>query len=212
MRKFPYHYLSAVLLVGVLASCSSNAGKESAAAKESPAPQQTTAGTPPVARGSAASMQVSLSVVAVDATKRLITLKGPEGNQEEFEVGEQVKRLPEIKVGDTIHGTYDVGAVAELREPTAEEKASPAVEVTSTDRAPEDQPPAGGLGRVVRVVTTIESLDQANQSIVVKGPEGNTVSAHVEDPTVFSHLQPGQNIVVTFAEKLVLVVEPGKKK
>ena len=212
MRKSPYRSLAAVLLVVTLASCSSNAGKESASTA-SPAPQESTAtATPPIARGSAASIQVAMKVVSVDATKRLITLKAPDGHQGEYEVGDHVERLAEIKPGDTIHASYDVAATAELREPTAEEKSAPAVEVTTTDRAPEDQPPAGGIARVVRVVTTIESLDQANQSIVVKGPEGNTIEAHVEDPTVFSHLQAGQNIVVTFAEKLVLVVEAGKKK
>jgi hypothetical protein len=58
-------------------------------------------------------------------------------------------------------------------------------------------------------VTTIDAVDPANQSITVKGPEGNTVTAHVEDPAVFSRLTVGQNIVVKFAETLVLSVQPG---
>ena len=42
----------------------------------------------------------------------------------------------------------------------------------------------------------------------MKGPEGGVVTVHVEDPAVFNSLKVGQPIVVTFAEKLVLSVQP----
>jgi len=205
MKKPLYHLFSAAILGVALASCS-GAPKENAS-KESGKVEAV-----PVARGEAAALQVSFSVEAVDQEKRLITLKGPQGNTGEYEVGEQVKRLAEIKVGDKINAEYTVAAVAELREPTEEEKSAPLVAVSGGERGPADAPPAAGIGRAVRAVATIESLDNSTQSITVKGPEGGMVAAHVEDAAVFSHLQVRQTIVVTFAEKLVLSVEPGTKK
>jgi len=172
----------------------------------------TVAETGPVARGEAAAIEVAFSVQAVDAEKRLITLKDPHGNVGESEVGEQVQALAESQPGDKIKAEYKVAAVAELREPTAEEKSAPMVEVTDTQRGTAEAPPAAGIARAIRVVTTIDALDKANQTITVKGPEGNTVTAHVEDPTVFDHLAVGQSIVVKFAETLVLTVQPGAKK
>jgi hypothetical protein len=168
--------------------------------------------TGPVARGEAAAIQVAFSVEAVDAGKRLITLKGPQGNVGEYEVGEQIQRLGEIKPGDKINAEYTVAAVAELREPTAEEKSAPLVDVTALERGTVEAPPAGGLVRAVRVVTTIDAVDPANQSISVKGPEGNIVTARVEDSAVFQRLTVGQTIVVNFAETLVLSVQPVARK
>jgi hypothetical protein len=211
----PLYRLLFVVLLGVaLSSCSKTSTENATSAKTaSSTPMENTAGaTGPVARGEAAAIQVAFTVEAVDVEKRHITLKGPEGNVAEYEVGPEVQRLAEIKVGDKINAEYTVGAVAELREPTAEEKSTPTVDVIAAERGAADAPPAGGIGRAVKVVTTIDALDKANQSITVKGPEGNTVAAHVEDPTVFEHLTVGQNIVVTFAEKLVLSVEPAAKK
>jgi len=206
-----------MFVVVALASCSGTP-KENASSNENVAAQASAAPAESaktdqahLARGKAASMKLSLKVVAVNAEKHLITLKGPQGNEGEYEVGDQVQRLSEIKPGDTIHAQYDIAAVAELREPTAEEKAQPLLMVTGGERAPGDEPPAAGIGRDVRVVTTIEAVDRPNQSLTVKGPQGGMVSIHVDDPTVFSQLQIGKTIVVTFAETLILAVQPGAK-
>lgn len=207
-----YRVLSVVLLGVALASCSKTSN-ETASSTESVPTGETTAGEAgPVARGEAAVIQVAFSVEAVDAEKRLITLKGPQGNVGQYEVGDQVQRLAEIKPGDTIDAEYKVAVVAELREPTEEEKTAPVVEVTTEARGAADEPPTGGIARAVQVVTTIDALDRANQSLTVKGPAGNTVTAQVQDPTVFDKLAVGQTIVVTFVETLGLAVQPGAKK
>jgi hypothetical protein len=209
MKPF-YRVLSVVLLGAALSSCSKSSTQN--ATETAALPESTMAGeTGPIARGEAAAIQATFSVEAVDAEKRLITLKGPNGNVGEYEVGEEVQRLAEIKAGDKLNAEYKVAAVAELREPTAEEKSAPTVEVTSTARGTMDAPPAGGIARAVKVVTTIDALDRASQSLTVKGPEGNAVTVHVEDPTMFDHLTVGQTIVVTFAETLGLAIEPGAK-
>src|SRR5262245_26401339 len=213
MRKSGYQIVSAALLSLLLASCGGSSKQESASSTpENAAPAESTqTGNAPIARGSSAAVQVVLSVEAVDHEKRLITLKGPQGNVGVYEVGEEVKRLSEIKAGDKIHAKYEVAAVAELREPTAEEKSAPLVEVTSDPQRMSQGPPAAGIGRAVRAVTTIESLDATAQTVTVKDPVEGTVTAHVEDPTVFGQLKVGQTIVVTFAETLALAVEPGGK-
>ena len=205
MKKTLVHLALAALILAA-ASCSKTP-KEETSTTTTETPQQSA----PVARGETSTVQMSFSVQAVDVEKRHITLKGPDGNTGVFEVGDEVKRLSEIKAGDTIHAEYTVGAVAELREPTAEEKSAPLTEVTGVARGTSEAPPAGGIGRVVRAVASIESLDPAAQSATVKGPEEGLVTVHVEDPAVFNSLKVGQPIVVTFAEKLVLTVQPGAK-
>jgi len=207
MTKPAYHLVLAALVGLAMASCS-GAPKEKASSQESVGAAQPA----PTAHGEAAAVKVSFDVQAVDAEKRLITLKGPQGNLGEYEVGDEVKRLSEIKAGDKINAEYQVAAAAELREPTAEEKNAPLVVVKGAERGPADAPPAAGIGRAVRAVANIDALDAPGQNFTVKGPLDGVVTVHVDDATAFSHLQVGQPIIVTFAEKLVLSVQAASAK
>ena len=199
--KCSLHPIAFSVLLGLVASSCSEAPKEGVG---SPEP----AGA---ARATVIDLQTSALVKAVDAEKRLITLEGPRGNTGVYKVGDQVQRLSEIRAGDKINAKYRVAAVAELREPTAEEKSAPITVVEEGDRAALDVPPAGAIWRGVRVVTTVEALDRSAQTLTVKGPLDGLVQVRVEDPAAFERLKVGQNIVVTFAETLVMSVEPGPK-
>src|SRR5689334_5847808 len=116
MKLLPWR-LSSLLAVLTLAACSSTP-------------------TAPKARGEAAGVKVSATVESVDVPGRRITLKGPRGNVETYLVDKEVRRLAEIKVGDRVTADYKVAAIAELREPTAEEKGAPLVMAQGADRAP----------------------------------------------------------------------------
>lgn len=166
----------------------------------------------PAARGEGAAVKISAVVEAVDVPARTITLKGPHGDVETFRVGGEVKRLAEIKAGDTVTADYKVAATAELREPTAEERSQPLVLAQGADRAPSDQPPGAAFARAVRVVAPVESVDPETRTFTVRGPFEGTVRIRVEDPAAFGTVQKGKAIVITFAESLLLSVEPGPKK
>ncbi len=162
-------------------------------------------------RGVAALVSMTFTVESVDVPNRTITLKGPQGKTATFRAGEEVKRLSEIKAGDTIVVQYHVGVAGEQREPTAEEKASPLQVVQSTTRAPSDVPAAVSLTRAVKAVTTVDAVDRSAQTVTLKGPQGNRATFKVEDRTTLSGLQPGQTVIASFAERLVMAVEPGTK-
>jgi Cu/Ag efflux protein CusF len=195
--------LTLVLASGVLltwAACSS---------QEKPAEPPAAAGS--VIRGVSAVASMSFSVEATDVPNRTITLKGPQGKVSTFKVGEEVKRFSEIKAGDSIVAKYHVGVAAELRAPTAEEKSSPVQVLQSTSRAPSDVPASVSLTRAAKVVTTVEAVDRSAQTVTLKGPQGNTVTFKVEDPSSLSDLKAGQTLIATFGERLVVTVEPGSK-
>ena len=165
-----------------------------------------------VARGQAAMISLSFTVDAVDVPHRTVTLKDSGGSAGTFTVGEEVKRLSEIKAGDTLVVQYHVGVLAELREPNAEEKAAPIHVYEGLSRAPSSVPPTGALTRSVRVVTTIDALDKTAQTVTLKGPRQGTLTAKVEDTALFPTLKVGQPVVATFAEQLVLAIEPAPQK
>jgi Cu/Ag efflux protein CusF len=150
---------------------------------------------------------VTAKVEKIDMAKREVTLKGPLGNVETIVVGDQVKRLNEIKVGDEVTAEYYIGIAAELRAPTDEEKAQPFVVVDEAGKAPAGQAPAAAGVRTVRVVATIEGLDRPSQTVTLKGPMGRYLTVRVQDPSILLKPRLGDTVVVTAAEALAVSVE-----
>jgi hypothetical protein len=155
---------------------------------------------------------VSAKVEAIDMTNREITLKGPAGNSVTFTVDKRVKRLNEVKVGDYITADYYLSIAADLREPTAEEEQHPITMLEGAAKAPPGTAPAAGGLRRFKVVTTVEGLDRPTQTITVKGPRGNYVTARVADPANLTKMKIGDHIVVTYTEALAISLEKTHKK
>jgi hypothetical protein len=165
-----------------------------------------------MAREDALLVTVTASVEAIDQTSREVTLKGPLGNSVTFTVDQRVKRLNEVKVGDLIRADYYVSFAAELRKPTAEEKKTPFVMLDAAGKAPSGTSPAAGGLRRFKVVTTVEGLDRPTQTITVKGPRGNFLTARVADPSNLTKIRIGETIVVTYTEALAISLEKAEKK
>jgi hypothetical protein len=155
---------------------------------------------------------ITAAVEAINYTNREVTLKGPLGNSVTFTADQRVKRLNEVKVGDLVRADYFVSFAAELRKPTPEEEKNPFVQLDAAAKAPPGTSPAGGVLRQFRVVTTIEGLDRPTQTITVKGPGGNYLTARVADPANLPKMRIGENIVVTLTEALAVSLEKVEKK
>jgi len=157
-------------------------------------------------------ISVVARVEAINLTTREVTLKESTGRIDTFTVDKRVMRLYEEKVGDQVIAEYYVSYVAELRAPTAEEKANPLQVLSTTVRAPAGtQPPGAGVLRLTKAVVTVEGLDRLTKSITVSGKAG-IMTVEVEDVAALSKLHLGDTIVVTYSEALAVSVEkrPGK--
>src|SRR4051812_4028775 len=87
---------------------------------------------------------VSAKVKAVDPATRSITLQNDKGQEESFVVDKSVKRLGEVKPGDSVKLDYKAMLTGELRPATAEEKEHPIAIVGMTGKAPATSAPAAG--------------------------------------------------------------------
>jgi hypothetical protein len=166
----------------------------------------------PTSREESVLVTVTATVEAINQTSREVTLKGPLGNTVTFTVDQRVKRLSEVKVGDLVTAEYYVSFAAELRKPTAEEEKNPITILGVAGKAPPGTSPAGGGLRQIKVVTTIEGLDRPTQTITVKGPLGNYLTARVADPSRLTQMRIGENIVVTYTEALAVSLKKAPKK
>jgi hypothetical protein len=143
-------------------------------------------------------------VQSIDVAKRVITLKGPSGKSETFEVGPQVQRLNEVSVGDNLKLTWSATLHGELRPPTAEESADPIKIYSYVNRASSDAAPARASGTALRVVTTVDAVDLAAMTVTLKGPLGNRIDAHAKSPENIRKLHVGDTIVVTYSDGVVV--------
>ena len=146
-------------------------------------------------------------VESIDQTTRAVTLRGSQGKRIDLTVSPEVKCLNEVAVGDTVHVEYVASILAELREATAEEKASPLTLTAADGRTPTGTTPAGLAGVQVRAVVTVEVLDRLNQTVTVKGPNGGTKTVDVKDPAKLKQMRIGDTIVVTYTEAVALGLE-----
>ena len=176
------------------------------------AEEQPAAASAPTTRKEAVLVTITASVEAINLETREVTLKGPLGNTVTFTADQRIKRLNEVKVGDFVRADYYVSLAAELRKPTAEEEKNPIVLLDAAGKAPPGTSPAAGGLRRFKVVTTIEGLDRPTETITVKGPRGNYLTARVADPSRLTQMRIGEHIVVTYTEALAISLEKSEPK
>ncbi len=156
----------------------------------------------------AEAVRVTASVEALDKAKRLITLKGPEGNTFVVQAGPEVKNFDQIKVGDLVVASYIEALTLELkpgggqiRERTERENAV---------AAKPGQAPGAAAGRQVTVIADVMAVDAKKQTVRLRGPQ-RTVDLKVRDPNQFKLIKVGDQVEATFTEAVAIAVEPAPR-
>jgi hypothetical protein len=155
-------------------------------------------------------VKASVVVEAVDLAKRMIRVKNADGEIYSLKVPAEVKRLNDIKKGDSIHIDYYMSIAYQLRKPTPEELKNPGSLEGVAVRADETEAPGlAGMG-VLNVITTIEAINTKTQTVVLMGPQGGTIEVKAYEPKVLEGLKIGDTVAVTLSEGLVIDIEAGK--
>lgn len=152
--------------------------------------------------------RVTASVEALDKAKRLITLKGPEGNIFVVQAGPAVKNFDQIKVGDLVVARYIEALTLELKPGGGQIR-----ERTERENAVSAKPgeaPGVAAGRQVTVIADVMSLDAKKQTVRLRGPQ-RTVDLKVRDPNQFKLIKVGDQVEATFTEAVAIAVEPAPR-
>jgi len=148
--------------------------------------------------------RLSATVEAIDHDKRLVTLRGPEGNQVVLEVSEAARNLDQVEVGDTVEVEYYESVALFAQLPDGE----PANEVkVSTAHTPLGDKPGGGVAETITMKATVEAIDYDTRMVVLRGPEGNTLTTKVDEQVKrFNEVKPGDEIVVQYTRAFAISV------
>ena len=139
-------------------------------------------------------------ILAVDPTKRLITVKGPKGEVLTLEVRSE-ENIAARKGGDRVQVRYFEGAHIGKREQ------GEAVPVQSLKGGMIGAEAGGPSEKPHELGASVERVDAPNQEITLKGPDGSLETIMVSNPDYLSHVKVGDRIVITDPQGLALSLE-----
>ena len=152
---------------------------------------------------------VTAAVDAVDAAKRLVTLKMADGTLQTVKLGDAVKNFDQIKAGDQVEATfYESIAVFVVK---SSEKPSVS-EVEAVKVAPKGAKPGAVAFDVVEVTAKVESINYKKRTMALKGPEGNVKKVRVDKSVKnFKNIKKGDEVVMRITEAVAIKVTGTKK-
>ncbi len=139
-------------------------------------------------------------IVSVDPTNRLVTLRGPRGNTLTMEVRNE-KTLEAVKPGDPVVIRYFEGAQIRKKKP-GETLPAPSLKEGIV---------VGTLNKAMKakrmLVASVETIDETDQEITLKGPDGSLETLMVSDPEFLGSTKVGDQVVITHVQALALSLD-----
>ena len=155
------------------------------------------------AEGLEKAVVITATVTAIDVKNRIVTLKGPEGNEFAVQVDPVVKNLAQVKVGDMVEATY-VQAVALDFQKGDGIRMEMTTDASETAKA--GKMPGAAAMRRVTVVTNIWALNQARGTVLVRGPYGHLTEVKLKDAALLNGVKVGDQMKVTFTQAVATSV------
>jgi hypothetical protein len=147
---------------------------------------------------------VSAQVTAIDQKNRIVTIKGPEGNEFAVSVDQRVKNLGQVKVGDMVDVTYIQSVALDFQKGDGIRMATQTV---AADRAAVGQLPGGAAMKQTTMVSNIWAVDQAKGTVMVRGPFGHFTEVKLKDPSMLNGVKVGDQMKMTITQALATAVQ-----
>ena len=120
--------------------------------------------------------EIGAIVTAVDQSQRLVTVRGPQGNEVTLAAGPDVRNLAQVRVGDTVRVIYEQTYIATL---TDAEEVDPFVPVTVGAAVAElGERPGAAVGAMATMTVRVESVGPNGRTVTFSEPDGPHGSSH----------------------------------
>ena len=191
------------ILVAVgLAGCSTSGGG-SAAAPSAAVVSAEERGAGSLTRTDAVS--ITATVEAIDQATRMVTLRGPEGDQGTFRADDRVRNLAQVKKGDQVRVEFIEAFVVRVIKPG---EALPSVSAgRAVERAEPGEKPGAVSIESLTVTSTVTHVDRAKQTVTLRGVDGESTTVSVKDPAQLESVAVGDLVEVTATQALAIAVE-----
>lgn len=152
-------------------------------------------------------VEASARVKDIDYKTRKITLEN-KGDTTSFVVGDEVKRLNEIKKGDTVNVTYYEALAYSIEKGG---KAQQAMEANETWKSEPGEQPAAINAREINAKVIISKIDKKANTVTFKNADGDTQTLKVKHPERLNEVNVGDVVNITYKQAVAVKVEKKNK-
>jgi len=156
-------------------------------------------------------VEVQATVTAIDLKTRMVTLKGPEGNETTIHVDKRARNLPQVKVGDLVKIAYVQHVAWQVRKPGDQAPTDTVAQDQAAVRAEPGEKPGGAVGQRLAFTATIEAIDLDKHTVTLKGPGGNSQTIKARNPANLKKVKVGDLVDIVYTEAVGIKVEGAPK-
>jgi hypothetical protein len=196
-------------LLGLLLTggCASTSDKPPAREEKAPVATQP---APTLDLSTRETLTATATVQAIDLQTREVTLKDQKGRVFTIKVSDEVRNLPQVRVGDRVVVTYQEAVAIQLTG-KAGTGISTRTDTLSAGRAQPGQLPAGVVRDTVRITANIVEVDVKNRHVLIRGAT-RWVLLKVPSDFDISKFRVGEEVEAEFVQELAIAVEPAPAK
>jgi len=147
-------------------------------------------------------------VISVNSKSRTITFKNKDGVSK-FVAGPDIKNFDQIKKGDHLSMTYELGVAIDLIK-TKSDGVRSKVETTTMSQTSGDKP-SERLTNKTTIIADIVAVDRENKLVSVKGPSGKVTTVSVTNPALLNDVNVGEQVKVVYTDAMVASITQSKK-
>jgi Cu/Ag efflux protein CusF len=153
---------------------------------------------------SADPVEITAQIVAIDRAARVVTLRGPRGNDVDIAVGPQVGNFDQLRVGDHIDVFYKNALLV-----TAENVSAAGKDVRMRVDTSAALPASSGYDatRQIEIQATLEKIDRSKRKVTLRGAY-RTVTLDVGPDVDLAKLKVGDTIHAVFVSAYAARVVP----
>ena len=205
MRKrarFEFSVLAGLALI--LSGCAST---QSSPANPPPPPQNAAPPSAAPVAGIAAETVLTVhgKIVSVDQASKQVTLEGPNGKDVTLTVNNQ-HNLQSLKAGDRYVAQFTEAITIVAKGPS--DKPPVATLTAGLWTANAGATPGAVVARQAHMVVVVSAIDQADQRVTLRAPDGSTENIHVTNPDALQGVQIGDRIAITLTQSVAIALAP----
>ena len=158
----------------------------------------------------AEAVQLQGKIKSVDKKARSVVIVGPNGNEIQMNLSDEVKNFDQIRKGDLVTLTMMHALALELRK-VANSGIRERVDSESVRAAKPGEKPGVVVEKSVRVIANVVAVNAKAQTVTLRGPK-RTLELALKDPSVLKDVKVGDQVEVDYVEAVALTVLAAPKK
>jgi hypothetical protein len=151
-------------------------------------------------------IEVRALVTGVDQQRRLLTLKGDDGDVVVLPVAEEFRDFDKLRVNDPVVVSY-TEAIAWQVKPSDKGALGISARETLSNPKPGESP-GGAIEHAITITATISEFDIARGTVTLTGPQGKSQTIKVKRPEDLEHVRAGDLVDITYSKAVALSVRP----